>query len=434
MPRVSAANALAGGRARHRPAGPAEQTHLLCRPLAGTAMFGSNRYAVYFLSPLTGGYGECYSGGNVTPQFAQTGYKVVIVEGASRPGLRRDHRSGATIHPAADLWGLDTYQAEEKLVAHGPQSASLRDRTRRREPGALRLHREQQVAQPRARRPGRGHGLQEVKGMVFHGGSRSRSRGRTTSRRWSRTWRTAARTTPAWPPTGAAARSTWCASLNNAGTLPHPLLARGQPENSEPLTAETMSRARHPATGSARPASAVPQEEHRAGGSPPRRPADRGAGVRDGLRVRRLCEIVDFGEIMWLNDICDRQGVDTMSAGNLCGLAIEACATRNHRPDAGAAATPRAWPTSSRKVIRREGIGDLFADGVGGRAGARAAGSGRTRQGHGACRLRSAQAQGHGPGLRHRRRAAPATCAPRSTRPSSRASSSPQDIDGKAAM
>ena len=40
-----------------------------------------------------------------------------------------------------------------------------------------------------------------------------------------------------------------------------------------------------------------------------------------------LCEIDDFAEIMWLNDICDRLGVDTMDAGNLCALAIE-CAER----------------------------------------------------------------------------------------------------------
>ena len=37
-----------------------------------------------------------------------------------------------------------------------------------------------------------------------------------------------------------------------------------------------------------------------------------------------LCEILDFAEVMWLNDICDDMGIDTMTAGNLCALAIEA--------------------------------------------------------------------------------------------------------------
>ncbi len=48
-----------------------------------------------------------------------------------------------------------------------------------------------------------------------------------------------------------------------------------------------------------------------------------------------LCEIDDFAEIMWLNDICDRLGVDTMSAGNLCALAIEASRARPHRREDG---------------------------------------------------------------------------------------------------
>ena len=38
-----------------------------------------------------------------------------------------------------------------------------------------------------------------------------------------------------------------------------------------------------------------------------------------------LCDIADFPQIMPLADTCDRLGVDTMTAGNLCGLAIEAC-------------------------------------------------------------------------------------------------------------
>ena len=44
-------------------------------PITGTAMPGGNRYAAYFLSPLTGGYSESYAGGKLAPQFAATGYR-----------------------------------------------------------------------------------------------------------------------------------------------------------------------------------------------------------------------------------------------------------------------------------------------------------------------------------------------------------------------
>ena len=54
-------------------------------------------------------------------------------------------------------------------------------------------------------------GSKKLKGLVFHGDRKVEVGALPTpSRRSSRTWPRAARTTPAWPPTGAAARSTWC--------------------------------------------------------------------------------------------------------------------------------------------------------------------------------------------------------------------------------
>ena len=41
-----------------------------------------------------------------------------------------------------------------------------------------------------------------------------------------------------------------------------------------------------------------------------------------------LCEIDSIKEIMYLNDICDRLGMDTISAGNLVAFTIEAARQR----------------------------------------------------------------------------------------------------------
>ena len=80
------------------PLSPGNKLIFVVGPMGGTTMLGSNRYALYFASPLTGGYGECYSGGNLTPQFARTGYKVVIVEGkADAPDLPGDQRRGRRV-------------------------------------------------------------------------------------------------------------------------------------------------------------------------------------------------------------------------------------------------------------------------------------------------------------------------------------------------
>ena len=84
-------------------------------------MLGSNRYALYFASPLTGGYGECYSGGNLTPQFARTGYKVVIVEGKADGRVYLEiSEEGVAFHDASDLWGMDAFKAEDEILARTP--------------------------------------------------------------------------------------------------------------------------------------------------------------------------------------------------------------------------------------------------------------------------------------------------------------------------
>ena len=66
---------------------------------------------------------------------------------------------------------------------------------------------------------------------------------------------------------------------------------------------------------------------------------------------------------MRLNDICDRLGIDTMTAGNLCGLAIEAC--RQGKLDLGLEyGDAEGVAEFLGMMARREGVGDVFADGI----------------------------------------------------------------------
>src|SRR5665647_597004 len=44
------------------PLGPEAKLIFAIGPMAGTTMLGSNRYGLFFVSPLTGAYCECYSG------------------------------------------------------------------------------------------------------------------------------------------------------------------------------------------------------------------------------------------------------------------------------------------------------------------------------------------------------------------------------------
>lgn len=154
---------------------PANKLIFAIGPLTGTKMPGSTRYAAYFLSPLTGGYCESYSGGKLATQFA-AGYRVVVLEGSSpRAAYLQISDRGVFIHPADNLWGLDAYAAEDALLS---RTASPTAQACAIGPAGERLVRFAVVANNKWRCLGRGGpgavmGSKMVKGIVWHGSQKA---------------------------------------------------------------------------------------------------------------------------------------------------------------------------------------------------------------------------------------------------------------------
>jgi len=100
-----------------------------------------------------------------------------------------------------------------------------------------------------------------------------------------------------------------------------------------------------------------------------------------------ICLIDDVTEVLYLNDICDRLGMDTISAGNLYGFAIEACHLKNigERIEYG---DVDAIAQLLHKMVGREGIGAFLAEGMKHTSkGMGFGGTGYSRQRNGACFL-----------------------------------------------
>jgi aldehyde:ferredoxin oxidoreductase len=76
-----------------------------------------------------------------------------------------------------------------------------------------------------------------------------------------------------------------------------------------------------------------------------------------------LCEVDSIEEIVYLNDICDRLGMDTITAGNLVGLTIEASrqAKIDYDVDYGEV---DAMARLLEDTAARRGIGDVLAHGI----------------------------------------------------------------------
>ncbi len=103
------------------PLGPQAITGIVTGLVTGTDALGGSRYIMVGKSPLTGGWGDANSGGNVGPYLRFAGYDAVFFKGISeKPAYLYINNGKAELRDAALLWGKDTYETEDILRAlHG---------------------------------------------------------------------------------------------------------------------------------------------------------------------------------------------------------------------------------------------------------------------------------------------------------------------------
>jgi aldehyde:ferredoxin oxidoreductase len=348
------------------PLSPGNKLIFCVGPMGGSTMLGSNRYAVYFASPLTGGFGECYSGGLLTPQFARTGYKVVIVEGrADAPVYLEISETGAQFHDASDLWGTDAYEAEDQILArteHPRAQACVIGQA------GERLVRFACVNNNKWHQLGRGgpgavFGSKHLKGIVWHGEKKPQVARPDDFKALVKDIVERTKDDPGAAAYQRGGTMNMVRAMNGQSAFPTQYWRRGTADWFEKISVETMLE-KHGTRNETCPPCVFKCVKHntvfegRHKGLEIEGPEYETAFVFGGL-----CCIDDFAEIMWLNDICDRLGVDTMDAGNLCGLAIE-CSQRGIIDEKLGWNDPDGVAAFLEKLCLREGIGDLWAEGI----------------------------------------------------------------------
>ena len=107
--------------------GPLDPSNPLCfMPglLCGTVVPGSNRTTVCGLSPATSAWGEARAGGAWSPMLKYAGYDGAIFTGKARHPvyvwIENDH---VEIRPADRLWGKGFFETDERLLAETHQDA-----------------------------------------------------------------------------------------------------------------------------------------------------------------------------------------------------------------------------------------------------------------------------------------------------------------------
>ena len=103
------------------PLGPDNILGLLTGPLTGTPAIEGNRFVVVCKSPLTDTWGDANCGATFGPHLKFAGYDGVIVTGQSeKPVYVYINNGKAELRDASDLWGKDVTDTEDTLRArHG---------------------------------------------------------------------------------------------------------------------------------------------------------------------------------------------------------------------------------------------------------------------------------------------------------------------------
>jgi aldehyde:ferredoxin oxidoreductase len=98
------------------PLGPDNILGFITGPLTGTQIATASRYTAVAKSPITGGWGDANSGGSFGPYIKFAGYDAVFFTGAAKKPVYVVIDEGKTeIKDAAGFWGKETYETEETL-------------------------------------------------------------------------------------------------------------------------------------------------------------------------------------------------------------------------------------------------------------------------------------------------------------------------------
>jgi aldehyde:ferredoxin oxidoreductase len=353
------------------PLGPENRLIFAIGPVTGTSVWGSCRHGVFCKSPLTGFYSESYAGGTVAETMDGAGFDALMIHGASRePVWIEVSPEGVQFHPAQDLWGLDTYETEDRV-----KSWVRENRPHAKKTGVVCIGPagENRVAFAviendywrSAGRTGVGAvmGSKKIKAVAFWGDRKRSVADPALLKRFSAEVAERAKTDKGVAAYKSLGTPMMVDVMSSVGSFPTRYWHRGQAAHREGINAAALHER-------------LKVNPHAclkcfvACG----RLATVKEGRHKGLKIEGpeyetiyafggLCEVDRIEEIAFLNDLCDRLGLDTMSAGNLAALTIEAVAQGRVGYDVQYGHVDKIARLLEDMAYRRD-IGETLAQGI----------------------------------------------------------------------
>ncbi len=351
--------------ARIDPFSPENRLIITLGPLADTPFYGSSRYAVFTKSPQTGIYSESYSGGRITLSLSRTGYDAIIVQGRSKhPVLLDISDKEILFYPASKLWGKTTYETEEAILKKVDKDSGALVIG----PAGENLIKFAVLESEHGRSLGRAGigsvmGSKKLKGIVFHGKKRRKLADPASLKSLSQEFRKRVKDEQIVYMYKKYGTPMLVSIMNTIGAFPTQYWSKGTLEGWEAISAESLMERCHVSSiacpycfMSCGKISEIKQGRHK------------------GLRIMGpeyetiyafggLCMVNSIEEIIYLNDLCDRLGMDTITAGNLAAFAIEA-SKRKKIKDNLQYGDVNGIAEILTKIAYKKGVGKILSEGV----------------------------------------------------------------------
>jgi aldehyde:ferredoxin oxidoreductase len=353
------------------PLGPDNIVGILSGPFSGTPAVSGTRFTVVAKSPLTGGWGDANSGGYLGAFMKFAGYDALFFTGISpKPVYLFINNGRAELRDATHLWGKDTYQTEEMLKSElgkdaevaciGPSGENLslisavinRSRT--------------------AARSGLGAvmGSKKLKAVVVKGNMKVPLADEAKTKELRRKWQPQLGGHIAWlkpfgtpflVDIGVQSGDSPVKNWSGVGMIDFPDFQPIAKEAVMERTEKKFACYMCPIGCGGCMKAGTGEYKYAAGTRRPEYETTAMFGTN--------CLNNNLDSIIKAGDICDRYGIDTISAGAAIALAIE-CYEKGLITGKDTDGLEMTWGNHrsivamTEKLARREGFGDVLADGV----------------------------------------------------------------------
>jgi aldehyde:ferredoxin oxidoreductase len=358
------------------PLGPENILGFTTGPLTGTTVPAGSRYMVVCKSPLSGGWGDANAGGYFGSELKAAGWDAIFVSGiAPYPVYLWVSNKAIETKDAAHLWGKDTIDTE-KTIQRNAGDPKIRVATIG--PASERLSLISGIISDKGRAAGRSGvgavmGSKKLKAVAVRGTTKVPIADKAAIERLRKAFVKDLRETPGFHK-----------GLMEHGTISgvSPLLETGATPVKNWLLAGNQAFKGHESVTDPDAVIAFQKKKYACANCPvacggvlsiPEGPYPLTETKKPEYETMAsfgsMCLNNDLFSIFKLNDMCNRSGLDTISAGSVIAFAME-CYERGIISKADTDGLALTWGNAEAmiamldKIIRREGLGDILADGV----------------------------------------------------------------------